>query len=102
VAPALPSHGRAVAGPGVHGRDAATSSPCSPRRTGGAGQPAAGLDLLAEALDRVEANGGRWLEAELYRFRGELLLALPDRNPSEAEACFRRAVAVAREQDTRT
>ena len=44
---------------------------------GRAGQPAAGLNLLAEALDRVERTDGRWLEAELHRIRGELLLTLP-------------------------
>ena len=68
---------------------------------GRAGRPAAGLDLLAEALDRVERTGGRWLEAELHRLRGELLLALPEPDPAEAEACFRRALAVAREQGAR-
>ena len=61
-------------------------------------RPGAGLELLAEALDRVEGNGGRWLEAELHRLRGELLLALPDPDPTAAEACLGRALAVAREQ----
>ena len=68
---------------------------------GRAGRPAAGLEFLAEALDRVEGNGGRWLEAELHRLRGELLLTPPDRDPAAAEACFSRAVTVAREQDAR-
>jgi class 3 adenylate cyclase/predicted ATPase len=63
-----------------------------------AGQPAAGLGVLAEALRRVEANEGRWLEAELHRLRGKLLLALPDPDPVAAETCLRRAVMVAREQ----
>ena len=67
-----------------------------------AGRPAAGLDLLADALDRVGRTGGRWLEAELHRLRGELLLALPELDQAAAEACFRRAVAVAREQGART
>jgi predicted ATPase len=64
-----------------------------------AGRPGVGLELLAEALVRVEGNGARWLEAELHRLRGELLLALagPDRGP-EAEACFGRALTIAREQ----
>jgi predicted ATPase len=67
-----------------------------------AGRPVAGLDLLADALDRVVRTGGRWLEAELHRLRGELLLALPERDQGAAELCFRRAVAVAREQGART
>jgi predicted ATPase len=39
------------------------------------------------------------LEAELHRLRGELLLAFSD--PDAASGCFRRAVAVAREQGAR-
>jgi predicted ATPase len=68
---------------------------------GRAGQAATGLALLADALARVEVAGGRWLRAELHRLKGELLLALPDPDPVEAEACFRRAEAVARRQDAR-
>ena len=66
-----------------------------------AGRPAAGLDCLADALDRVEKTGGRWLEAELHRLRGELLLALPEPDRPGAEACLRRASAVARAQGAR-
>ena len=47
-------------------------------------------------------SGGRWLEAELHRLRGELLLAVPEVDQATAEVCFRRAVAVAREQGART
>jgi predicted ATPase len=68
---------------------------------GRAARPAAGLDLLAEGLDRADRTGGRWLEAELHRLRGELLLALPGPDLAEAEACFSRAIAVAREQGAR-
>ncbi len=38
------------------------------------GRPEEGLNLLAEALALVHANGERDYEAELYRLRGELLL----------------------------
>ena len=48
---------------------------------GRAGRVAAGLDLTADALDRVGPIGGRWIEADLHRLRGELLLA-----PSRARA----------------
>ena len=68
---------------------------------GRAGQAATGLRFAADALDRTERTGVRWNEAELYRLRGELLLALPEPDQSEAEACFRQALAVAREQDAR-
>jgi predicted ATPase len=65
------------------------------------GAPAAGLAALDDALERVARTGGRWLEAELHRRRGELLLALPEPEPARAEACFRCALAVARAQGAR-
>jgi predicted ATPase len=65
------------------------------------GRPAAGLENLDEALKQVEKTDGRWLEAELYRLRGELLLMAPDRQPHAAEFCFQRAIATAREQCAR-
>ena len=68
---------------------------------GRAGRPATGLELLAEALDRVAATGSHWIEAELHRLRGELLLP-GSRDPSAAAACFRRAIAIAREQEAKT
>jgi predicted ATPase len=64
-------------------------------------QTTTGLHLVADALDRVERTGVRWNEAELHRLRGELLLAFFGADQPEAEACFRRAVAVAREQNAR-
>ncbi len=39
------------------------------------GQTEEGLTLLAEALTLVDKTGERWYEAELYRLKGELLLA---------------------------
>jgi predicted ATPase/class 3 adenylate cyclase len=66
-----------------------------------AGQAAAGLSLLADALDRVVKGGPRWIEPELHRLKGELLLALPEADTTEAEACFRHALAVAREHGAR-
>jgi len=68
---------------------------------GRADQAAIGLSLLADALDGVERTGVRWIEAELHRLRGELLLALPDPDQPEAEACFRQALAVAGDQGAR-
>lgn len=65
---------------------------------GSAGRAAIGLDLLADGIERSERTGVRWIEAELHRLRGELLLTLPAPDRPEAEACFRRALAVAGEQ----
>jgi predicted ATPase len=66
-----------------------------------AGQAAAGLSLLADALDRVAKGGPRWIEPEVRRLKGELLLALPEADTTEAEACFRHAIAMAREHGAR-
>jgi class 3 adenylate cyclase/predicted ATPase len=66
--------------------------------SGQAGQVTAGLEAAADALQRVERTGARWIEAELHRLRGELLLARPEPDRAEAEASLRRALAVARAQ----
>jgi predicted ATPase len=71
---------------------------------GKAGRAEEGLALLAEALKLVDDTGERWWEAELHRLKGDLLLrqALGEggRSPRrrEAEACFQRALAIARRQ----
>ncbi|RZN09001.1 adenylate cyclase, partial [Bradyrhizobium genosp. SA-3] len=57
-----------------------------------------GLDLITEAIDRVEKTGERWFEAELHRIRGELMLWLPRPDPTGAEAQFAHAVATAHQQ----
>ncbi len=55
---------------------------------------------LNEAIMLVEENEERFQEAELYRLKGELLLAeLDDR--SAAEECFRRAVEIAERQQSK-
>ena len=74
-----------------------TGSPCCgcAQRFGGGGRGGA----LGEALDRSEATGERWSEAELLRWKGEALLRLGDRD--RAEACLLRAVSVARGQGAR-
>jgi predicted ATPase len=59
-----------------------------------------GLSLLNDAVQTVEATSERFFEAELYRLRGELLLLLEDRDRAEEE--FRRALAVARQQQARS
>jgi hypothetical protein len=68
---------------------------------GRAGQAAAGLDILAEALGRVDRIEGRWIEAELYRLRGELQVVLPEADQRTADACFHRNLAVARQQSVK-
>jgi predicted ATPase len=66
-----------------------------------ADQAVTGLKLLSEALGEAKQTGVRWIEAELHRLQGELQLALPEGDRSEAEACFRQALAVAGEQQAK-
>jgi predicted ATPase len=65
------------------------------------GQVLDGLTALAEALALSTASGECFVEAELYRLRGELLLAGAEAGAEPwgaAEACFRQARDVARAQ----
>jgi predicted ATPase len=69
---------------------------------GEAGQPEAGLRAVAEALTLVATTEVRWWEAELHRLQGALLLQLPIPDATQAEACFRQAVDVARGQQAKS
>jgi predicted ATPase len=71
---------------------------------GAVGQTDAGLRLLAEAFAAVATTAERRWEAELYRLQGELLLRLEGGTQHAArtpEACFRQALAVARQQQAK-
>jgi class 3 adenylate cyclase/DNA-binding winged helix-turn-helix (wHTH) protein/tetratricopeptide (TPR) repeat protein len=73
-----------------------------------------GLQVLTEALHVIHESGERYQEAEVYRLKGELLLQRAIRSngvfvPSqpalvltEAENCFRHALAVARAQQVKS
>jgi predicted ATPase len=65
------------------------------------GQLEEAMTLLREALDRSEATGERWFEAELHRIKGDVLLRAPEVDPAEAEACLRKAIEVAQRQGAR-
>ena len=58
--------------------------------SGQAGQPEAGLQVLAEASTLVATTAERWWEAELYRLQGTLLLQLPSPAVEQADACSSR------------
>jgi predicted ATPase len=64
-----------------------------------AGRSEEGLKLLEEPLGRIGRTREGWIEAELHRVRGDLLLALPVPDHAGAEECHRRAMAVAHEQN---
>jgi predicted ATPase len=61
-----------------------------------------GLQALAEAQALVEQQEERWWEAEVCRLRGVLLLRQAVPQPAEAEACFQRALEVARRQEAKS
>ena len=69
---------------------------------GKAGQAEEGLTMLAEALTAVHKTGERFYEAELYRLKGELLMARSAAHHMEAETCFRQALDVARCQQAKS
>ena len=66
---------------------------------GKAGQPGEGLVRLAEAAEAAETTQDRWADAELYRVRGDLLLATG--RALDAEESYRQALSVARRQNGR-
>ncbi|MGH7899247.1 MAG: ATP-binding protein, partial [Candidatus Binatia bacterium] len=60
-----------------------------------------GLSKLEIAIAAAERTGERWWEPELQRLRGELVWQT-DPNDQEAEACFGRAIRIARDQESRS
>jgi len=75
-----------------------------------------GLTALAEALAAVDRTGERRYEAELYRLKGTLTLqskaslgqvsdksqTSQDKSEAEAEACFHKAIEIARRQQAKS
>jgi adenylate cyclase len=54
-----------------------------------------------EALNRVEATGERFSEAELHRLKGELL-QMQRASEDEIESCFLHALDIARRQEAKS
>ena len=60
------------------------------------------LSILDDALAIADRQGYHTFEAELHRVRGEILLARNPANPAPAEEALLTAVAVAKQQGTRS
>ena len=60
------------------------------------GETEEGLATVNETLARVQTTGERFYEAELYRIKGELLLAHDATDDQQAEGCFQNALKIAR------
>ena len=69
---------------------------------GRAGQPQAGLQVLAEAVTLMATTEMWWSEAEMSRLQGELRLQLASPDVPQAEACFQQALDVARRQQAKS
>jgi predicted ATPase len=57
---------------------------------------------IDEALSTVETTKETWWEADFHRMAGEIALKSPDPDATKAEACFERAIAVARAQQAKS
>jgi predicted ATPase len=66
------------------------------------GQPAEGLEVLNNALARLDRTDYRYYEAELHRRKGELLLMESVPATVQAEASFQNALTVARRQSAKS
>src|SRR5438105_9927785 len=64
-----------------------------------AGRIEEGLTLLDNALQIVERTGERWLESELNRHKGQLLLR--QGHSETAEDLYRQALSIAKEQEAK-
>ena len=67
-----------------------------------AGDLARALAVFGEGLATADRVGYRAFEAELHRARGEILLEQDSANPTRAEGAFLTAIAVAKQQGTRS
>jgi adenylate cyclase len=66
------------------------------------GKTEEGFTVLNEALDTVNKTKERIWEAELYRLKGEFLLASTEKNLAEVETCLQRAIEIARNQSAKS
>ena len=57
---------------------------------------------IGRAVKALETTGERWCEAEVHRAAGEIALLSPAPDGAKAEACFMRALAVARQQQAKS
>jgi predicted ATPase len=64
-------------------------------------QVATALELLGEAKIRIERTEERWFAAEILRLEGEANMMLGPDSHVRAEACLKRSLSVAREQEAR-
>ena len=59
------------------------------------------LEMLNQHLAQLERFGARQNEPEVYRLKGEAILMRDSSATAEAEACFRKAIEIARSQSAK-
>ena len=64
------------------------------------GQTEKGLAFIEEALETMGQRSDNPASSELYRFKGDVLLMISMENSDTAESLFRKALDLAREQQT--
>jgi len=67
-----------------------------------AGRVDEALEAVAEGLEQARDTSARFNEAELYRLKGELLLAGLRPEDDDAARCFRQALEIARRQSAKS
>jgi DNA-binding winged helix-turn-helix (wHTH) protein/predicted ATPase len=67
-----------------------------------AGHDVEAMKAVEEGLAMADATGEHFYSAELHRLQGELLARLPQGQRGKAEAAFRVAIEIAKEQGART
>jgi predicted ATPase len=72
------------------------------RAYGELGQFDQAWSYIGEAITMVETTKQTWYEAEVHRIAGEIALMSPERDAAKADACFERALAVARAQQAKS
>lgn len=68
---------------------------------GSAGFAEQGLAAMAQPFEGILRSGEFDMKADSYRIMGDLYLQLPEENQAEAEACYRQAIEVARQQQAK-
>jgi predicted ATPase len=67
----------------------------------GAGQIDDAIVAIGQAKDAVEATDERWIEAEIYRLEGDIVLSDSPNKTDEAESSYNKALEVARSKQAR-
>jgi predicted ATPase len=57
---------------------------------------------MGEVMSMIETSKERWFEAEANRIAGDIALKSPTPNAMKAEACFERALSIARQQQAKS